>query len=37
MLPFEQTDTGARYKGTRTSVDGSEVALDLVILCGAGD
>ncbi len=37
MLPFEKTDSGARYKGTRTSVDGSEVALDLVIECGTGD
>jgi hypothetical protein len=36
MLPFDKTDTGARYQGTRTSVDGSEVALDLVITCGGG-
>ena len=37
MLPFEKTETGARYQGTRTSVDGAEVALDLVIECGAGE
>ena len=33
MLPFEETATGARYQGTRTSVDGSKVDLDLVIAC----
>jgi hypothetical protein len=33
MLPFEQTENGARFRGNRRSADGRKVDLELVITC----